>query len=55
LRVRADAKDRFLDFAARSDRHGRFGNDNRIAVERRGDLFGRREHIGEIGVAIATP
>ena len=44
-----------LDLVASADRHGRFGDDDRVAVDEAGDLLGRGIDIGEISVAVAAP
>ena len=44
-----------LDLIAGADRHGGFGDDDRKAVDRRGDLARRLIDIGEVGMAVAAP
>jgi hypothetical protein len=53
--VGADAADDLLDLAAGADGDGRLGDDDGVALERGGDLFGGGIDIGEIGVAVAAP
>ena len=54
LRIRADARDDLFDLAAGADRHGRFGDDDGVALQRRGDLFGGGIDIGQVGMAVAA-
>ena len=44
-----------LDLVAGADRHGRLGDDDGEAVERRGDLARRGVDVGQVGVAVAAP
>ena len=53
--VRPDLANDPLDLVAGADRHRRFIDDDREAVQRRGDGLGGGENIGEIGVAVAAP
>ena len=54
FRIRIGLGDDLLDLAVCAHRNRRFGHHNGIAVNRMGNLFGSREHIGQIGMAIAT-
>ena len=44
-----------LDFVAGADRHGRFGDDDGEALQRRGNLARRGMNVAQIGVAVAAP
>ncbi len=52
---RIDLADQPLDLVAGADRHGRFGDHHRKALERRGDLARGGVHVAQIRVTIAAP
>ncbi len=54
IRIGPGLADDLRDLAAGADRHGRFGDDDGIAVERTCDLLGRAKDIREIGMAVAA-
>jgi hypothetical protein len=55
VRFRAGLADEALDLIAGADRHRPFGDDDRIAGERPGDVARCLIDIGKIGVAVAAP
>ena len=53
--IRADLTDDALDLVAGADRHGRLGDDDRVAVELARDLARRLVDVGQIGMTVAAP
>jgi len=54
IRFRVGLLDDPLHVIAGPDRHGRFGDDSREAVQVSGDLVRRSMDIGEVGMAVAA-
>ncbi len=55
IEVGAGQANYFLDVAASADRHGRLGDDDRIAGESFGDLLGGGIDICQVGMTVAAP
>ena len=55
LRIGARFADDLFHFAVGADGNGRFGDDNGIAGQERGDCLGGRENVAQIRMAVAAP